>query len=225
MNLSRLRMLFRSRLLFNDLSRSTPISTEFGLDRGTPVDRYYVERFLKQEKHAIRGSVLEVGDCAYTRRFGENVNESIVLHVTGGPGVSLVGDLSAPETLPEAVADCFICTQTLNFVYDVSAALWGAHRLLKPGGTLLVTVAGISQISRYDMDRWGDYWRFTTASLQRLCTGQPWDQLVIESYGNMLAAVAFLQGVTVEDLPEPKSLDIRDPDYQLLLTIVARKKV
>jgi hypothetical protein len=38
-----------------------------------------------------------------------------------------------------------------------------------------------------------------------------------------LAATAFLQGIVVEDLPDPALLDDRDEDYQLVIAIVARK--
>ncbi len=89
----------------------------------------------------------------------------------------------------------------------------------------MATVAGISQISRYDMDRWGDYWRFTTASLSRIFETVFPDCLEIKSYGNALSSCAFLQGMAVEDIPDPTLLDIVDPDYQMLLTILARKKV
>jgi SAM-dependent methyltransferase len=126
-------------------------------------------------------------------------------------------------TLPENAFDCFICTSTFNFIFDVQKAVEGAHHLLKPGGVLLATVAGISQISRYDMDRWGDYWRFTSASVKRLFEPVFKGGLAIESFGNVLAATAFLQGVAVEDLPEKTLLDQQDPDYQMLITILAKK--
>ena len=47
-----------------------PVSRSFGFDRGTPVDRRYIEQFLARHAAAIRGDVLEVGDDGYTRRFG-----------------------------------------------------------------------------------------------------------------------------------------------------------
>ena len=34
-------------------------------------------------------------------------------------------------------------------------------RILKPGRVLLTTLPGISQLCRYGMDRWGDFWRFS----------------------------------------------------------------
>jgi hypothetical protein len=104
----------------------------------------------------------------------------------------------------------------------VQKAVRGAHHLLKPGGVLLATVAGISQISRYDMERWGDYWRFTTASVRKLL--EPvFERVEIGSMGNVLAATAFLQGIAVEDLPDPSLLDEKDDDYQVIITVVARK--
>jgi hypothetical protein len=147
-----------------------------------------------------------------------------VLHATPDNKVAtIIGDLCDTSTLQENAVDCFICTQTFNFIFDVQKAIQGAHHLLKPGGVLLATVAGISQISRYDMERWGDYWRFTTASVKRLFESVFTGSVEIESFGNAMAACAFLQGVVVEDLPDKGLLDVNDPDYQLIITIVARK--
>lgn len=212
-------------VLFNDLSTVKPVSSIFGLDRGTPIDRYYIERFLASKADLIGGRVLEIGDSQYSRRFGgKRVEAFEVLHATAeNKAATLVGDLTAPGTLPADSMDCFICTQTFNFIFEVQKAISGAHYLLKPGGVLLATVSGISQISRYDMDRWGDYWRFTTASLRKLFEPVFTGGIEIEAFGNVLAATAFLQGVVVEDLPDPSQLDKLDPDYQVVLAIMARK--
>ena len=211
-------------ILFQDLLRTEPVSRIFGLDRGTPVDRYYIERFLAGHRDLIKGRVLEVGGSDYSRRFGaEKVAAFEVLHAVDDGRATLVGDLTDCTTLPKDVMDCFICTQTFNFIFAVQEAVAGAHHVLKPGGVLLATVGGISQISRYDMDRWGDYWRFTNASLHKLFAPLFTGGVEIESHGNVLAACSFLQGLAVEDLPDKSLLDTRDPDYQMLLTIVARK--
>ncbi len=212
-------------IVFNDLTLNRPISSSFGFDRGTPIDRYYIEKFLAAKADLISGRVLEVGDDTYSRRFGKGKIESYeVLHATStDSATTIVGDLTDPATLPENEIDCFICTQTFNFIFDVVKAVQGAHALLKPGGVLLATVAGISQISRYDMDRWGDYWRFTTASTRKLFEPVFTGGVEIETFGNVLAATAFLQGAAVEDLPEPSLLDDGDDDYQLIIAIVARK--
>lgn len=216
----------KSRVVFNGLERSTAVSSVFGLERGTPIARYYIEKFLHKNSRVIKGRVLEVGDSNYSRRFGgERVESFEVLHVvSGSKAATIIGDLTDRATLPRNSIDCFICTQTFNFIFDVQKAVEGVHQLLKPGGVLLFTVSGISQISRYDMDRWGDYWRFTNASLQRLFDPVFKGRLEIESYGKVLAATAFLQGIVAEDLPNPALLDERDPDYQVLITVIAQKQ-
>src|SRR3954466_14293166 len=52
------------------LGTSVPLSTEFGFDRGTPIDRYYIEAFLAANAGDVRGRVLEIGDDSYSRQFG-----------------------------------------------------------------------------------------------------------------------------------------------------------
>ena len=213
------------RVEFGSLSATGPVSNLHGLDRGTPINRYYIEKFLTGHAGLIRGEVLEVGDSEYSRRFGDNrVERRGVLHVTpGNNAATVVGDLTDPATLPAGAVDCFICTQTFDCIFEVHKAVAGAHHLLKPGGVLLATMSGISQISRYDMDRWGDYWRFTTASVARLFQPVFAGGVEVESFGNVVAAIAFLQGLSVEDLPEPALLDQHDADYQLVVAVVARK--
>jgi hypothetical protein len=208
----------------DDLQRTTPISRSFGFDRGTPIDRYYIEGFLARESETIRGNLLEVADDKYSVRFGQPGSTRATLHATGegSDGTTIIADLTSKETLPKAAFDCFICTQTFNMIFDVQRAIEGAHWLLKPGGVLLATVPGISQISRYDMDRWGEYWRFTDASLRKLFA-PVFAELEIQAYGNVLAATTFLQGLAVEDLPDRSVLDVADRDYQIVLTVRARK--
>ncbi len=209
---------------FGDLARTKPISPLLGCDRGTPIDRYYIERFLEMNSPLIKGRVLEIGESTYSQRFGgEQCVSRQVLHARpGNRSATIVGDLTDGATIPRDAVDCFICTQTFNFIYDVEKAVAGAHQLLAPGGVLLATVGGISQISRYDMERWGDFWRFTTASVQRLFTPLFTGGVEIKSFGNVAAACAFLQGVAVEDLPDRTILDENDPDYQVIITIIAR---
>ena len=220
-----LRYLNRKKVVvsFDDLRRTSPVSRVFGLERGTPINRYYIERFLEANREAIRGRVLEVGDSEYSRRFGgSRVERCDVLHATpGNSAASIVGDLTDSSTLPAAAFDCFICTQTIDCIFEVQKAVQGAQHLLKPGGVLLATVSGIGQISRYDMERWGEYWRFTTASMQRLLEPLFTGGVEVRSFGNVLAATASLQGVALEDLPDRTLLD--ENDYQLVIAAVARK--
>ena len=209
-------------VIWGDIS-TRPISDDFGLSRGTPIDRYYIESFLQENSTDIRVTVLEIAESTYTKRFDHNVTSFEVLHVdASNRKATIIGDLTQPKTLPESAVDCFICTQTLNFIFDVRRAVEGCFRLLKDGGVFLGTVSGISQISRYDMNRWGDYWRFTDLSLKRLFAeyfGE--SNITIQTFGNVFAANAFLQGIAFEDVEDKSLLDVNDPDYQVTLGIRA----
>lgn len=207
-------------------SRREPMSREFGLDRGMPIDRRYIGAFLRANVDCIRGVGLEIAEPTYAAQYRDRLSSVEILHVDAGqPNATVVGDLTRPETLPAELADCFICTQTLPFIFDVASAVAGIRRVLKPGGTVLATVSGIAQVSRYDMDRWGDFWRFTPLSARRLFEQSfaP-DEIVIQPYGNLLAAKALLDGLSVEDMVDPAALDPHDPDYPVTIGIRATRK-
>jgi SAM-dependent methyltransferase len=210
---------------FGDLRRLAPISSSWGFDRGMPVDRFYIDRFMRSHEQDIRGRVLEIANPAMTRRYGgDRVTRSDVLHPVPAPApVTLVGDLATGEGIPEAAFDCAIVTQTLLLVYDVQAAIHTLARILAPGGVALVTVPGITKISREDMDQWGQFWSFTSASLRRLFDAAFGPERVsIEAFGNVLAATAFLHGLSAGELTEGELLH-RDRDFEVLLAVRAAR--
>jgi SAM-dependent methyltransferase len=210
---------------FGQLRRVTPISSIFGYDRGRPIDRYYIERFLSAHASDIRGHILEFGDDSYTRSFGgDRVKKTDVLHAReGNPRATIVGDLTSAEHIPSGTFDCVICTQVLMYVYRIGTAIRTLQRILKPGGVLLATLPGISQIARGDMEQWGEYWRFTTMSAERLFAEVfPPEEIKVAGYGNVLAAVAFLHGLAAEEL-EPEELDYNDSNYEVSITVRAVK--
>lgn len=209
-----------------ELRRVTPISRVFGLDRGLPVTRYYIEQFLAAHATDIRGRVLEIGDNFYTRKFGgDRVDRSDVLHyVAGEPGATIIADLTSGDEIPSGTFDCLIITQTLQMVFDVRAALRTLYRILRPGGVLLATSHGISRIGRREgIDPWGEYWHFTSQSTQRLLSEIfPVGSFRVDTYGNVLSAIASLHGLAAEEL-EKEELDYRDPDYEVIVTAMATK--
>lgn len=218
-----------SRLEFEGAIAVTPLSDVFGLDRGTPLDRVFINRFLQQHRAIIRGDCLEVEEPAYTHKFGQKGFVAHALKFTPSPDGAgkneVVADLSRPETVPEARFDTFICTQTLNFIFDLDPVIVSIHKLLKPGGHALITVAGISQISRYDYERWGDYWRFTDQSLRKLLTRRFEDSSCeLATYGNVATSCLFLQGVCLEDISDKKILDATDPNYQMVVCAIVKKQ-
>ena len=213
------------RVAFGDLRRLAPISRDFGSDRGLPLDRVYVERFLERQRADIHGRVLEVGEDTYTHRFGaERVTQADVLHVHDrNPRATFVGDLATADHIPSDAFDCIILTQTLQLVYELRPAIRTLHRILRPGGVLLATVPGITPVAAWS--EWGStwYWSFTEQTLRRLL-GEvfPMELLALETHGNVLVATAFLHGLAAEELAA-EELEARDPDFPVIITARAVK--
>jgi SAM-dependent methyltransferase len=204
------------------LRRTTPLSEEWGRDRGTPVDRFFIERFLERERQCIRGHVVELLNSDYTRRYGTGVDRTDVLDVDpSNADATIIADLAAADEIPSQTFDCFILTQTLQFVPDVRAAIRHVHRTLKPGGKVLCTVPAVSRIARRTLDT--EYWRFTVAGCKFLFGETFGSECVrVESFGNVLTSIAFLTGMAAEELSDPE-LDHVDPFFPLLVAVVAER--
>ena len=206
------------------LWRTSPISDTWGFDRGTPIDRYYIEQFLAAHRRDVTGKVLEVAGNDYTTRFGSRISSSDILDIDpANKRATLVADLTRADQIASDQFDCFILTQTLHLIFDVRAALRHTHRMLRPGGVLLATAPVVSRISgRLGPD--GEYWRFTPGAA-KLLVGDVFGpgQVEVGSAGNVLSAIAFLSGLAFEEL-SAEELTVNDPLFPLLVSIRAVKK-
>lgn len=206
-----------------DFDRVTPFSSDFGFDRGGAIDRFYIEQFLEENRHRVRGRVLEIGDNAYTLKYGrDKIVRSDVLHVDQrNTRATYIGDITDVPQIPSGEFDCIIFTQTLHLIYDFAGALRTCYRILKPGGCLLLTVPGISHIDRGE---WHDYWlwSFTDTSIKRLMADTFAGAVNVKTYGNVYVAAAFLYGM---GLPEFRKdfLFHHDPSYQVIISAAAVK--
>ena len=210
---------------FGSLRRLKPISPDYGNSRGLEIDRYYIEKFLSEFSSDVRGHALEIKHNAYTVRYGgDRVTKSDILHpVEGNPDATIIADLTKADHLPANTFDAIIFTQTLQVIYDMRRVIATLHRILKPGGVLLATASGMAQLSLEDFDKWGEYWRFTSLSA-RLLFEEAFGagNVTIRSYGNVLAAISFLEGLAAEDLKK-KELDAMDRSYEVLIAVRAIK--
>jgi len=204
------------------LRRTTPLSDEWGRDRGTPIDRYYIEGFLERERGSIRGRVLELLDAAYTQRFGTGVRRSDVLDIdANNPDATIVADLARADAIPSSSFDCVILTQTLQYVFDLRSAVQHVWRILEPGGVVLCTLPSVSRIARQYLET--EYWRFTAASARGVFeTSFGREAVKVESHGNVLTSIAFLAGLAAEELSERELMEA-DPFFPLLICVVARR--
>jgi SAM-dependent methyltransferase len=210
---------------FGDFNRAMPFSNDFGYDRGGPVDRFYIEGFLDENRQYVYGNVLEVGDNEYTMRFGSRaVSQSDILHVdASNPKATYVGDITNIPQIPSGIFDCIIFTQTLHLIYDFKSALSTCYRILKPGGCLLLTVPGITPIDRGE---WKDYWlwSFTDTAMSKLMTETfNGSQVDIKTYGNVFVASGFLYGMGLTEFPK-EALQVHDQGYQIIISVRAIKR-
>jgi peptidoglycan/xylan/chitin deacetylase (PgdA/CDA1 family)/glycosyltransferase involved in cell wall biosynthesis/SAM-dependent methyltransferase len=214
----------RSRVEWGDLRRTQPISEHWGRDRGKPIDRHYIDRFLDGHRADIRGAVLEVRDSTYTEHFGgAAVTSRDVIDVDGTNGAAtVVSDLRSATAIPSSTYDCVILTQTLHMIDDMSAAVAECARILRPGGVLLATAPSVIRVDdEAGVD--GDFWRLTEASARKLfAEAFPVDAFDVTPYGNVTACTAFLHGLSVEELALA-DVDYPDATFPLLIAIRAVK--
>ena len=185
-----------------------PVSRTFGFDRGQPIHRYYVDEFLSEHADRVRGHCLEFQDPGYVQRYGRGRPTKVdVLDLNAdNPRATLVADLTKPNSLPSGGFDCIVCVHVLHLVYEADLFTRELHRLLAPGGTLLVAVPGTAMI---DPD-WTEYRRWTGLGIRTLL-GQFFDptEIVVETYGNSLAAAAEMRGLASDEI---RSRELRTKD-------------
>ncbi len=201
-----------------------PVGKLFGQPRGGSICRYYIDRFLEKHKSQIKGKVLEIGDRTYTERYKEKVEESYCLHFDqtfSSDEMDFYGDLRDGTGIKKDFYDCIILTQVLNFIKDIRNTPKILVDSLKPNGTLLITVSGISPISRLDMDRWGHFWNFTDAGILGMFEAEN-TECNTETYGNFKVACAFLGGMSYTELSE-EDLKYVDEDFQVFIMAVVRR--
>ena len=154
----------------------------------------YINNFLLSHKDIVNGRCLEIGAAEYCEMLGVPETHTYVLgaNVCEG-GRNIPGDLSDMSTLPDIRFDTFICTQTLNFIFDFEAAIGNAFKLINPGGHFIGTVSGVSQVSLYDAARWGDFYRFSPDAISRHLR-KHFSVVEVVTYGNHYALMNYLTG-------------------------------
>ncbi len=219
---TRLRSLLRGKGLprWGNLRRVEPFSINFGFDRGTPVDRYYLHRFLDANAGLIRGDVLEIQAVGYARRYGRDLRRIDSVDINPQFRPTYLCDLAQSEgVIPSDTYDCFLMPNTFQHLRALAPCLRQALRVVKPGGAILASAAGLLPL----IPDGPDYWRLSAEGWRELL-GRVWSgcDITVESHGNCLAAVAAMLGLALEELTAAE-LDARDPRYPVLVTITCHK--
>jgi SAM-dependent methyltransferase len=189
------------------------------MERGTAVDRHYLDAFLTRWQQDITGDVLEIQSPGYTRRHGHALRETHSVDINGDHNPTYVCDLAqAQGVIPSDRYDCFLLPNTLCVLRDIEGCLREALRVVKPGGVILATTASFVPLADVP-----DYWRMSAAGWQLLAERVwPGCEIEVRGHGNVLAAVAAMLGLAREEL-SPKELDVHDPLYPVLVTLRCRK--
>jgi SAM-dependent methyltransferase len=188
--------------------------------RGKMVHRYYVEDFLRRHRGDIRGHVLEFQEDSYATRFGEDrVTRLDILDREPRLRTTLVADLTTDNAVPSDSFDCIICTYVLHLIFEKDRAIAELHRILKPGGTLLVAVPGIT----VHFPQFAELWRFTEIGLRASLAKHFGEAgVAVEGCGNSLVAAGELRGLALADFTRPE-LEHRDPRFAVVVCARAVK--
>lgn len=202
-----------------------PVCDSWGMSRGVPIDRYYIDAFLSRHAADIRGHVLEIGDDGYSRRFGSPDVVDVLDINPNNRAATIVADLTNAPEVPSDMFDCVVVTQVLVLIADLRAAVETLIRITKPGGVILATQPAISRVSslagEYDNWCWSIYpagarWLFSIKEIEQ-------NVLLVEHYGNLRTVTAFLWGLAQEDLKEIDFLR-HDHRYPLITAVRAVKR-
>ncbi len=198
-----------------------PISKMYGFDRGKPIDRYFIENFLEENKQYIKGRCLEIVDNQYTLKYGtKKVLHSDVLDIFQTKKANIHGDLRNLFQVKDNKYDCCLVTQTFNVIDDYNSAIKECFRILKPGGILLATIPTISPCWNLKIN----LWRFSQESAL-FVFGKNFGikNTQVKGYGNHEAIKGFWIGLASEDLSFSELTNI-DESLPLIIGVKAQKK-
>jgi SAM-dependent methyltransferase len=109
--------------------------------------------------------------------------EGLDIAPRGGVAPEWIADLTAMPQVPRARFDTVVCHQVLEHVRDPMAAARELARVLRPGGTAIVSVPHLSR--RHELPH--DYFRFTPEGLGWLLQSAGFCRVRIVPYGGCLS--------------------------------------
>jgi SAM-dependent methyltransferase len=157
-------------------------------------------RWLEEEGRNASGlRVLDVGcgEKPYLAFFS-TAKEYVCVDIGENPNADLQGSI---EQLPvdDASFDLVLCTQVLEHVDDPARAVRELHRVVRPGGRVLVATHGTYPYHPGPVD----YWRWTHTGLARLFKDNAeWRTVAITSGAGTSAALGLLLALYIDLLAQ-----------------------
>ena len=143
---------------------------------------------LRRVLPGLEGRVLDVGcgDKPYERWFAK-ARGYVGVDVSPGARVDHVIERAVPWPFPDESFDVVLCTQVLEHVSDLAHVLHELDRVLRPGGTLVVTVP--FAYNEHGVPH--DYRRFTAWEVRRMF-GERFEVLELKRQGGVGSTVGAL---------------------------------
>lgn len=158
-----------------------PLSKRIGRALSTKLTRVTLDRFI--EAHASTGRTLDIG--AQNGPYAGFFPNRVALDIRPGHGVQVLGDAQALG-LSSSAFDVVLCTEVLEHLPEPQRAIDEMFRVLKPGGTLLLTTRFLFPIH----DAPHDYFRFTKYGLRHLL--KRFEIVALQEETDSLGALAVL---------------------------------
>jgi DNA modification methylase len=217
----RIRRWLSPRILYFFKRSLAPISNKYGMNRGEPIDRYYINKFIEQNSESIHGHCLEIRDDRYLGKYKDKINQLDILDIDESNTESnIFGDLRNLKNIQDETYDCLVITQTFQYIDDLDSAILECWRILKKGGSLLITAPFMARIDPHS-GATGDFWRFTTASLKHLIS-KKFQDIEVNSFGNLLVGTGYWIGQAEQEFSK-EELDYNDPNFPIIITARATK--
>lgn len=144
---------------------------------------------IKRHTDVIQGRILDVGSSGFPRYKGLfTYDKYLTMDMTPAKGVDIVGKAEAIP-FPDASFDSIVCTQVLGDVFELQKAFSEFHRVLTPGGRVLITENLFDSLHGEPYD----FWRFTAHSLRRLAEEAGFEVEVLERRGGYHSVMAQMK--------------------------------
>lgn len=124
------------------------------------IPRKRIEAFIRM--HGQHGRTLDIGSGhgPYAKYFPNRVS----IDITPGKGVDYVADAHDLSQFNNESFDAVLATEVLEHLHTPLRAINEMYRVLKPGGSVILTTRFIFPLHNIP----GDYWRFTRYGLAHL---------------------------------------------------------
>ena len=196
----------RGKVDWGQLRIAEPVCRNFGFSRGTPIDRYYLHRFVGEIRSQVKGKTLEVGGVVSNAGYyGFGHTTDYHVRLTSHPLMLILpatahdASLIATDTF-----DSVVCFNVLEHCAKPWIVVENIDRWLRKGGKAFCMVPNAQRIYSLPCD----YWRPLPSACEIMFS--MFARVRIHVYGNLITHTASHYGIACEEL-KPEELESSAP--------------